>query len=777
MSTPLEDVVDAIQEQLLPSAPGPIDSVRLASRFDAEPALVADCVRGLRALQFALDEDQEPAGADELAPPTLPDDYEVRDELGRGGMGVVYRAWQKSLQRELAVKVLRPGELMFGASMQRFRREAQRLANLRHPHIVSVHEVGEADGHVYFTMDLVDGGTMRDLLARRRMNVTQSVRLMLQVCEAISYAHGQGVVHRDLKPANILIAEKHEGQLDAFVVDFGLARDLNAAGGYTLTGQVIGTPGYMSPEQALGQTDRIGERSDVYALGVLLYECLTRKAPFADRALVHTLKAIVDEEPPAPHTLNKNVPRELSAIVMKAMAKKPMQRFFTVEAMVKELRRFAAGEPTQTPQPSVLHAIPNYVRRHRRRLLLMAPLLLAAIWWFSITSATRSALLAQGNQLFEAGEYHAALSCYDAATDRTENPPSDLLTCVRYACCINIETGRCAREGLPDPYGPYLGEAFAAQLVQPWVPLASEIDERGRIPIPDDLTLPREPTLADRAVVEWVRGQSLLMHGMVPTEAGSDAWLWPDEQAARDANLMMFCLCDPAPLRRQHPVHAQHLLLAAFEIVANDRRHANLEFRVAELGPYTVSNAQFEQTLVDYLRHDNPRLRKQASIALQKLTHVPMPQFGDPPHKKHERAQQQAYARRLERLWAMDPVERRREHLHILDNGQTWRGHYGRFYLSATGRRLDEGEPIPEHGDPRQWLLDAMRWDIEPRQLTPARVLSRWRKQRESGVKDIEGKGARYASLLQMLVPRAVDRPVAANFERWAAAVDSLQDG
>lgn len=786
MSTPIEDVVDAIRGQLLPEPPGPDDSKHLAAHLDADPAVVADCVRGLRALQFALDEDEERAGADDLAPPKLPDDYEVRDELGRGGMGVVYRAWQKSLQRELAVKVLRPGELVFGAAMNRFRREAQRLANLRHPHIVSVHEVGEADGHVYFTMDLVDGGTMRELLQRRRMNVTQSVRLMLQVCEAISYAHGQGVVHRDLKPANILIAEKEAGQLDAFVVDFGLARDLNTAGGYTLTGQVIGTPGYMSPEQALGQTDRIGERSDVYALGVMLYECLTRKAPFADRALVHTLQAIVDEQPQPAHEANRNVPIELSVICQKAMAKKPTQRFATVQAMIEELRRFTSGEPIRTPRPTALGNAGQFVRRHARKVLWTVPLLLVWAWLQSNHHAERNALIAQGNALFEQGNYTGAAACFDKGTSFGHELPDDPLTCIRYASSLTQVAGQryTRRFDINDGYDQMLHASLrAARVVQRW---AAPFVDGDRV----DTVIPAEPSLEQRALIEWVRAKAWTSSVVLTQPQHSDAWLWPDPQGVRHASWpLLFRQHAMNPVLHQNPELARGLVLEAFAKAewGNDAYH-DLEKRARWPVPmFSTTDRAFEQQLVDYVRTESP-LGRTASLLLQRASCVPLVGLEVRRDFKNMRRWLDAHADRWERLDRMDPLERRVALVQLLADYQEAppRGspylsnRLKRFFHDATGTelvpRVGGPDPMPEGDDPRVWILDAVGWQVHPDSLDPRQTLRQWRREREriaAGHKD-RGRDGHYASLLDLLVPRDVTRPLAADFDAWAAVVASL---
>lgn len=380
-----------------------------ADRFGVDTADVADCLVALRALERGLGE--EPSnGAPELPPPQLPDDYELLGELGRGGMGVVYRARQRSLGREIAIKVLRPGELVFGEAMRRFRNEAQSLARLRHRHIVSIHDLGEGkDGTLWFTMDLIDGQTLaHELASKGRMLPARAVRIVRQVAAAIAHAHAHGIVHRDLKPQNVLL--DHDG--DAFVVDFGLARDAAAAGTRTLTGELLGTPAYMSPEQARGEAGRIGEASDVWALGALLYEMLTGRGPFAGKPLHATIRAILEEEPTAPRAIDKRISHELEAICLQALQKRPEARYGTALAFAEDVERFADGRPVQARMPGPVVRAGRLAWRHRRAVALVAAavlftLLLASAW---LPSLRRAALRGEVERLLEIGEPVAALA-------------------------------------------------------------------------------------------------------------------------------------------------------------------------------------------------------------------------------------------------------------------------------------------------------------------------------------------------------------------------------
>ena len=264
------------------------------------------------ALRAALG-DSEGLGNSE--PPLLSDDFEVVRELGRGGMGVVYLVRQNSLHRLVAVKVLRSGHTAFGPALRRFFDEARHLARLRHPHIVAVHEVGrDGRGEPYFVMDYVEGEPLTSVLARGRMTPTRALVVLMQVGNAVHHAHERGIVHRDLKPGNILLA----GDGTAFVSDFGLARDVTKPPDHTGPGGIMGTPAYMAPEQIRGQTDLVGEATDVHGLGAVLYEMLTGRPPYGNGRVTDILARLLREEPPPPRSVDRRIPRDLETICLKA---------------------------------------------------------------------------------------------------------------------------------------------------------------------------------------------------------------------------------------------------------------------------------------------------------------------------------------------------------------------------------------------------------------------------------------------------------------------------
>jgi eukaryotic-like serine/threonine-protein kinase len=225
-------------------------------------------------------------------------DYELFEEIARGGMGVVYRAQQVSLNRTVAVKMILAGQLASAAEVQRFRAEAEAAARLQHPNIVTIHEIGQHDGQHFFSMDFVDGKNLAEFVRNQPLPAKQAAKYLKTIAEAIHYAHQHGILHRDLKPSNILIDETGQPR----VSDFGLARQMKGDSDLTLSGQVLGSPNFMPPEQAAGKRSQIGPHSDVYSLGAILYYLLTDRAPFAAETMTETLQQVLNEQPPAEGT-------------------------------------------------------------------------------------------------------------------------------------------------------------------------------------------------------------------------------------------------------------------------------------------------------------------------------------------------------------------------------------------------------------------------------------------------------------------------------------------
>lgn len=270
-------------------------------------------------------------------------DYELLGEIARGGMGVVYRARQVSLNRMVALKLLRDGALASAGEAERFRVEATAAAGLRHPHIVAVHEIGEHEGQQFFSMDLVEGRNLADLTRDGPLPARMAATLVSQVAEAIQHAHERGILHRDLKPSNVLV----DAQGAAQVTDFGLARQTNQDSGLTLTGQVLGTPGYMAPEQAAGRNRDVNVTSDTYALGAVLYHLITGRAPFMGESPAAVLRQVEEQEPVSPRLLNPSVPRDLETVTLKALNKDPARRYATASELAEDLGRFLRGEPVR----------------------------------------------------------------------------------------------------------------------------------------------------------------------------------------------------------------------------------------------------------------------------------------------------------------------------------------------------------------------------------------------------------------------------------------------
>jgi hypothetical protein len=289
-------------------------------------------------------------------------DYELLEEIARGGMGVVFKARQVSLDRVVALKMILAGQLASPADVQRFRAEAKAAANLKHPNIVAIHEVGEHEGQRYFSMDYIAGRSLAQMVRENPLPAARAARYVQAIAEAIAYAHRQGTLHRDLKPSNVLIDETDRPH----VTDFGLAKRLGSDAGMTLTGQVLGTPSYMPPEQAAGRPEQVGPVSDVYALGALLYELLTGRPPFRAESVFDTIMQVIHTEPVPPRLLNPKVPRELDTISLKCLEKDPQKRYAGAQELADDLGRFLAGEPIHARPPSVPFVVRQFFRQNLR---------------------------------------------------------------------------------------------------------------------------------------------------------------------------------------------------------------------------------------------------------------------------------------------------------------------------------------------------------------------------------------------------------------------------
>jgi eukaryotic-like serine/threonine-protein kinase len=308
-------------------------------------------------------------------------DYELLEEVGRGGQGVVFRARQKSLNRTVALKVISLGQWASKAHLKRFRLEAEAAARLEHPGIVPIHEVGERDGSCYFSMKFIEGGQLDEVARREPMPIRRAAELIAKVARTVHYAHEHGILHRDIKPGNILLDAKGEPHL----TDFGLARLVESESTVTRTLEVLGTPSYMAPEQALGNNEAITSVTDVYGLGAVLYQLLTGQPPFAGGATYETIKLLLDTEPRPPRVVNPKIDRDLSTICLKCLEKDPKRRYSSALALAEDLERWLKHEPIQARHSGIFARGTRWVRRNPKLVATgVAGLVLGAavIWLF-----------------------------------------------------------------------------------------------------------------------------------------------------------------------------------------------------------------------------------------------------------------------------------------------------------------------------------------------------------------------------------------------------------
>jgi tetratricopeptide (TPR) repeat protein len=325
------------------------------------------------------------SGLAEAADPELPEafaaasrhfgDYELLGEIARGGMGVVYRARQISLDRVVALKMILGGQLAGAEEVRRFRQEAEAAAQLKHPNIVAIHEVGERHGQPFFSMDFIEGQTLRQLTRDNPLSASRAADLLKIVAEAVHYAHERGVIHRDLKPSNVLV----DASGGPHVTDFGLAKRIGSDADLTVSGMVVGTPSYMPPEQASGRNKTVGPLSDVYALGAMLYDLLTGRPPFRGATPAETMAQLEGQEPVSPRLLNANVPRDLETICLKCLEKSPSQRYASAQALADELGRFLRDEPILARPAGWLEKGWRWCRRNPAAAAALALLLVVAV--------------------------------------------------------------------------------------------------------------------------------------------------------------------------------------------------------------------------------------------------------------------------------------------------------------------------------------------------------------------------------------------------------------
>ncbi len=292
----------------------------------------------------------EPSPTSEVLPRSFTN-YELVEELGRGGMGVVYKAWDKELQRFVALKMILRGTLASPADLARFRSEAQAAASLAHPQIVPIYQVGEHDGQPFFCMKYVSGRTLAEVVAEGPLPPRQAAAFLAGMARAVAHAHEKGVLHRDLKPSNILLEiadSKSQNKGSAaqaaspMITDFGLAKRVEGGVSLTNTGAIVGTPSYMAPEQARGDGKPVGPAADIYSLGAVLYEMLTGRPPFLAASVIETLLLVRSEEPVRPRLLNPQIDLDLELICRKCLEKRPEHRYASAAKLADDLEAYSA---------------------------------------------------------------------------------------------------------------------------------------------------------------------------------------------------------------------------------------------------------------------------------------------------------------------------------------------------------------------------------------------------------------------------------------------------
>jgi tetratricopeptide (TPR) repeat protein len=430
-----------------PRPPGP-ETVALpaqdtprADRTECEGSAPADDDGSIRTHDL-LNPGPVAAGPDGLRP-KVPG-YEVLSEIGRGGMGVVYKARHLQLNRVVALKMILAGLQAGPATRKRFQAEAELVARLQHPGVVQIHEVGEYEGRPFFALEYVDGGTLADRLDGTPLPAADAARLIADLAETLHHAHQRGVLHRDLKPANVLIvaSDLTSGDLTppaepqaAFtskVTDFGLAKLLDTSADPSQTGSILGTPSYMPPEQAEGRTDAYGPTLDVYSLGAILYECLTGRPPFKAATPLDTVLQVIHDDPVPVRRLQPKVPHDLETVCLKCLEKEPERRYPTAQELADDLRRFLAGEPVLARPVGALGRGLRWARRNPRVAGLLALLAAVVVGGFTIVAweyrqARQQQEIAERQRLRAQANLQAAIDAVDRMFTRVSEGPLEFV--------------------------------------------------------------------------------------------------------------------------------------------------------------------------------------------------------------------------------------------------------------------------------------------------------------------------------------------------------------
>jgi serine/threonine-protein kinase len=392
---------------------------------------------------FPPPDDPTPRPTRRMALPQIPG-YEIDTVLGRGGMGVVFRARHLRLNRTVALKMMLAGAYAGQREQARFQREAEAVARLRHPNVVQVHDAGELEGRPYFTMELVEGGTLARKLAGTPLPAQPAAQTTATLAGAVQAAHACGIVHRDLKPGNVLLTADGTPKIS----DFGLARRLGDGAGVTQTGVAVGTPSYMAPEQARGLHDAVGPAVDVYALGAILYELLTGRPPFKGESAAETVHQVIFQDPVAPSLLSPKVPRDLETVCLKCLQKDATRRYATAAALGDDLGRYLRGEAIAARPEGPLERLARRVR-HRPALsaavaavvVLAGTLVGGGVWYFLERAAVEAERAAAG------AEREAEKRAAEAELSATERAArADIAEMVRHLNASRWHEARAALE-------------------------------------------------------------------------------------------------------------------------------------------------------------------------------------------------------------------------------------------------------------------------------------------------------------------------------------------
>ena len=372
---------DSVENKVIPTVEH-CPKCGAAKASDAPEGICGECL-----LQLALGGDGDPALEADETPEQAPlirafGDYELLKQIGRGGMGVVYKARQKSLNRLVALKLISAGELAAPDFIERFQTEAEAAASLDHPNIVPIYEIGEHDGQHYLSMKLIEGLPLDRELDGRPMPPRRAATLMAKLARAVHFAHQRGILHRDLKPNNVLVDAAGE----PFLTDFGLAKLIEKNTAITRTLAVLGTPSYISPEQAAGHTRNITTAADVYGLGAVLYETLTGQPPFLGGTTLQTIRQVLDKEPRRPSAIHPAVDRDLETICLKCLEKEPSRRYPSANGLAEDLDRWSRGEPIAARPTTTVRRVVKWSRRHPAPAALILVSLLALVSIAAVSS-------------------------------------------------------------------------------------------------------------------------------------------------------------------------------------------------------------------------------------------------------------------------------------------------------------------------------------------------------------------------------------------------------